>query len=283
LPNITQKILAHYSRFVTFVKKTTMNQDLRVTLLQSDLFWENCTANLAMFEEKIATLSQPTDLIVLPEMFNTGFTMQPERLAEPAGLTTHRWLKLMAAQTNAVVTGSYPVSEGGQYFNRLVWMRPNGTFNTYDKRHLFRMGKEHEHYASGTKKIIETINGWRICPTICYDLRFPVWSRNLHVDYDILINVANWPAIRSHHWNTLLAARAIENQAYVIAVNRVGEDGHGTLHAGDSQVIDFKGNVLYKASHIEDIHCHTFSKNTLDQYRQSFPAYLDADDFEVKL
>jgi omega-amidase len=256
--------------------------DLTITLIQTDLYWEDPVANRAMLEEKIMSIEVPTDLIVLPEMFSTGFTMKPAEFAETMHLTTFKWMRQMALQTHAVVTGTYVVFENGQYFNRLLWMRPDGLYNFYDKRHLFRMGNEHQHYAEGTRKIVEKIKGWRICPLICYDLRFPVWSRNVDDAYDVLLYVANWPAVRSYPWSTLLAARAIENLSYVVGVNRVGEDGNGINHTGDSSVIDFKGQVIYKAKPEACIHHQTISKESLDSFRRQFPAHLDADLFEIK-
>ncbi|MCU0339367.1 MAG: amidohydrolase [Spirosomaceae bacterium] len=254
---------------------------LSIALIQTALYWENPTANLAMLEEKIAGISSPVDIIVLPEMFTTGFTMKPALWAEPMNLTTFKWLRQMAAQANAVVTGSYVVSEGGQYFNRLVWMQPDGQFDTYDKRHLFRMGGEHLHYTAGQQRLVKEWRGWRICPLVCYDLRFPVWSRNVNLEYDLLLYVANWPAARRHHWNSLLTARAIENLSYVVAVNRTGDDGNGMAHAGDSSVIDFKGEVLFRADTEEQIHIHTLDHDALTTYRERFPAYMDADEFEI--
>lgn len=255
---------------------------LTVALIQTALYWENPTANLAMLEEKIAEINQKVDLIVLPEMFTTGFSMKPEVLAEPMNLTTFRWMRQMAAQSGAVVTGSYIVQEKGQYFNRLLWMPPNGEYDYYDKRHLFRMGKEHEHYTEGQRRIIKEINGWRICPLICYDLRFPVWARNQGLVYDVLLYVANWPAVRRDPWNTLLQARAIENLSYVLGVNRVGEDGHGVAHAGDSVVIDFRGDLLTDRDSAEKTVIYTLDKDALMSFRERFPAHMDADAFEIQ-
>jgi omega-amidase len=253
---------------------------LNVTYIQSDLFWENPTANLAMFEEKISQINQPTDLIVLPEMFNTGFTMNTQTIGEVMNLHTFKWMKMMAAQTKAVVTGSYIVKENNQAYNRLIWMQPDGQFDYYDKKHLFRMGKEHEAFEPGTQKIIKEIKGWKICPLICYDLRFPVWSRNLDLQYDLLLYTANWPAPRSQHWNTLLLARAIENQAYVLGLNRIGTDGRNLEYSGDSAMIDFKGQYLHLSKNQAETISLTLDKQALDEYRNRFPAYLDADKFE---
>jgi omega-amidase len=257
--------------------------DLRLALIQTDLYWENPTANRAMLEEKITNLAQPTDLIVLPEMFTSGFTMNPAAVAEPMNLTTHRWLRQMAAQTGAVLTGSYVVQEKGGFFNRLLWVTPDGTTDYYDKRHLFRMGGEHNHYTAGERRIIKELNGWRICPLICYDLRFPVWSRNVDLAYDLLLYVANWPAVRQSTWETLLRARAIENQCYSAGVNRVGIDGNGVEHSGFSGVFDYLGENASVATNAEKIIYCTLKKEPLTSYRERFPAYLDADSFEYKI
>ncbi|MVM39912.1 amidohydrolase [Spirosoma sp. HMF3257] len=260
---------------------------MNITLLQTELYWHDPVANRAMLEEHIFTLSEPTDLIVLPEMFTTGFTMDARAVAEPMNLTTFRWLKQMAAQTGAVVTGSYVVQEKGNYFNRLIWMQPDGQFDTYDKRHLFRMAGEDKVYTAGTRRIVKEWKGWRICPLICYDLRFPVWNRNhptdsTDFDYDLLLYVANWPAVRRNPWNILLQARAIENLSYVVGVNRVGTDHAGHLYSGDSAVIDFKGDVLFRQSDTEIIHHQTLSLDELRAFREKFPANLDADGFSLE-
>lgn len=264
---------------------------MNVTFLQTTLYWHDPVANMAMLEEQIFTLSEPTDLIVLPEMFTTGFTMDAKAVAEHMNLTTFRWMKQMAAQTGAVVTGSYVVKENSQFFNRLVWMQPDGQFDTYDKRHLFRMAGEDTIYTAGTRRIVKEWKGWRICPLVCYDLRFPVWSRNVSgggadsqdFDYDLLLYVANWPSARRTAWNTLLQARAIENLSYVVGVNRVGEDGNHHPYSGDSAVIDFKGDVLFRQSDIELVHQHTLSLDELRAFRAKFPANLDADSFTLSL
>ena len=257
---------------------------MHVTLLQTNLYWHDPVANRAMLEERIFSLAEPTDLIVLPEMFTTGFTMDARAVAEPMNLTTFRWLKQMAAQTKAVVTGSYVVKEGGQFFNRLVWMQPDGQFDTYDKRHLFRMAGEDTIYSAGTRRIVKEWKGWRICPLTCYDLRFPVWSRNTNGQsqefaYDLLLYVANWPATRRTAWKTLLQARAIENLSYVVGVNRVGTDGNDHPYTGDSSLIDFKGDVLFQQAETEIIHQQVLSLDALRTFRSAFPANLDADRF----
>ncbi|GAB3944638.1 amidohydrolase [Spirosoma harenae] len=260
---------------------------MHITLLQADLYWHDPVANRAMLEERIFNLPEKTDLIVLPEMFTTGFTMDARAVAEPMNLTTFRWLKQMAAQTGAVVTGSYVVQEGGRFFNRLIWMQPDSQFDTYDKRHLFRMAGEDAIYTAGTHRIIKEWKGWRICPLICYDLRFPVWSRNTDgksqdFAYDMLLYVANWPAARRHPWNALLQGRAIENLSYVAGVNRVGTDGNGHPYTGDSAIIDFKGDVLFRHSDTEIVHQRTLSLEDLQAFRAKFPANLDADSFVIQ-
>ncbi len=257
--------------------------NLAVTLVQADLHWENPTANLAMLEEMLWQHQDSTDLIVLPELFTTGFSMNTA-LAEPMGLHTLRWLQQQAARTKAVVTGSYMVREGTVCYNRLLWMQPNGEFDYYDKRHLFRMAGEHEHYTAGQRSIVKTIRNWRICPLICYDLRFPVWSYNQangQLRYDCLLYTANFPSARATAWNTLLRARAIENWAYCIGVNRVGIDGKGNHHAGDSAVIDPKGLALWTGDDTPCIKTIHLDWEGLQEYRQKFPAYLDAEAFQL--
>lgn len=263
-----------------------IHHSMHITLFQPNLYWHDPVANRAMLEERIFNLPEPTDLIVLPEMFTTGFTMDARAVAEPMNLTTFRWLKQMAAQTGAVVTGSYVVQDKGKYVNRLIWMQPDGQFDTYDKRHLFRMAGEDVIYTAGTSRIIKEWKGWRICPLICYDLRFPIWSRNRQIDssdfaYDLLLYVANWPAARRNAWNVLLEARAIENLCYVVGVNRVGTDGNGHPYTGDSAIIDFKGNVLFRHSDTEVVHQQTLSLDELRAFREKFPANLDADRFTL--
>jgi omega-amidase len=258
-----------------------MPQNLTITLIQTDIFWENPTANMAMLEEKIMRMEEQTDLIILPEMFNSGFTMNVQKVAEPMNLTTFKWLKQMSAQTGAVITGSFAVKVGEKVFNRLIVMQPDGTFDFYDKRHLFRMGFEMEHYSGGERKIIVEIKGWKILPLVCYDLRFPVWSRNVNLEYDLLLYVASWPQQRAYVWNTLLQARAMENLSYVAGVNRVGIDGNDIEYFGESAIIDFKGKCLFQEKNKEIVHTQTLSWQALEDFRQVFPAHLDADNFEI--
>ena len=255
-------------------------QDLKVTLIQSDIYWQQVEANLAMFEEKIWSFDEATDIIVLPEMFNTGFSMDTS-MAEPMNLTTFKWMKQMADQKQAVVTGSYIVKEAGKVFNRLVWMQPDGDFKTYDKRHLFRMAGEHNHFDYGDQRLIVNWKGWNICPLICYDLRFPVWSRNQGLEYDLILYVANWPAVRIAAWDALLKARAIENLAFAVGVNRVGEDANGIQYNGHSSAYDAKGGELAMSE--EDTIMHVIlHAEEIKHYRTKFPADLDGDEFEIK-
>jgi len=262
-------------------------QDLRISVIQTALHWESVDANLAMLEEKIWKIQKETDLIVLPEMFNAGFSMNTA-LAEPMNSKTCRWMKQQAAQTQAAIVGSFMVNEGGKFYNRLVFMKPDGTSEHYDKRHLFRMSDEGSKLQAGTKKVIINYKGWNILPLVCYDLRFPVWSRNRFdkegkAEYDLMICVANWPTPRFRAWDTLLQARAIENLCYVAGVNRVGKDGNGLEYSGNSAVIEPKGDYLFFRQDWEKIGTTTLSAKNLLDYREKFPAGLDADDFEIQL
>lgn len=251
--------------------------NLRVTVIQSTLYWEDISANLEMFSKKIAAVDD-TDLIVLPETFTTGFSMNLKFAEEETG-TAVQWMKKTAAQKNCVVTGSLMIKEAGRFYNRLYWVTPNGSFQKYDKRHLFCMSDEPKFFTAGTERLIVELNGWKICPMICYDLRFPVWSRNLHSEYDVLLYVANWPERRAQAWKYLLVARAIENQAYVIGVNRVGNDGKDVSHVGDSMVLDPLGNVLYHKIDAEDISTIELNYAELKKLREQLPFLNDADEF----
>lgn len=254
---------------------------LNVSLVQPDLVWEKTEDNLIRLENLIRTIKAPTDLIILPELFSTGFTMNTASLAENMTGPSMLWLKKMAFSLSSCITGSLIIEERGNYFNRLVFMYPSGKFKIYDKRHLFRMGKENIYYKPGTKRLILELNGWQIMPLICYDLRFPVWSRNT-MDYDILIYVASWPESRKEVWEALLKARAIENQSYVIGVSRVGIDGNNINHPGESAVFDFKGNQILKLpANIQTTGSVTLNKEILTEFRSAFPAYLDGDKFKL--
>ena len=263
-----------------------MNQDLKVSIIQSDLFWQDAKKNLKQFDEQLELLEEETDLIVLPEMFNTGFVMSPLRIAEAMDGPTMQWMTRKAAEKGCVITGSLAINEDGRYYNRLIWMNPDGTYQYYNKRHLFRMGNEQQFFVPGQMKIIPEIKGWRICPLICYDLRFPVWSKNHFSDdeygYDLLIYVANWPASREIVWKSLLVARALENLCYVAGVNRIGIDGHGVKHHGDSAVIDFKGKQISTLlPNIRGINTVSLKLSELISFRRNFQVGLDWDQFEI--
>lgn len=252
---------------------------LAVTIIQTPLFWEDIDRNLKMFSDKIKAIKERTDLIVLPEMFTTGFSMNVKTLAEHPDGKTLQWMKEQAKKKKCVIAGSYIV-EGA--YNRLIWMKEDGSYETYDKRHLFRFAGEDQYFKAGKKRLITTINGWRICPLICYDLRFPVWSRNNN-DYDCLIYVANWPEARRKAWNTLLEARAHENQCYVVGVNRVGKDGKDIAYSGDSTIIDPKGNSICDTGvGQETTQTVKLSYAVLESFRKKFPVSLDADQFILK-
>ena len=257
--------------------------NLSVTLIQSNLIWENAKANLTAFTEKIKLVAS-TDLIILPETFSTGFSMNSAPLAEPMGGLTMTWMANMAKQSDAVIAGSLILEEGGKIYNRFIWMRPDGTFEKYDKRHLFTMGNEHNHYTKGQENLIVELKGWNICPQICYDLRFPIWSRNnAENPYDLLIYVANWPEVRITAWEKLLYARAIENQCYVAAVNRIGVDGEGVNCIGNSMLIDSKGDQLWKATDSkEETKTALLSMKELNAFRKKFPVLEDGDGFTLQ-
>ncbi len=255
-------------------------ENLRITLIQSSLYWEDKNANLRQFAQKLAPLAGKTELVVLPEMFTTGFSMNAAALAEGMQDQTMQWLGDQAAALGAAITGSFIATENGHFYNRLVWMRPDFSYDTYDKRHLFTLAQEHHHYTAGQKHLLVEWQGWKILPLICYDLRFPVWSRNVH-DYDLLLYVANFPERRNHAWKSLLIARAIENLAYTVGVNRIGNDGNGIYHSGDSTLLDYAGQTLYQVSHIEDIFTATLSYQAQQDFRQRFAFLQDRDDFSV--
>ena len=267
-------------------------KNLAVTIVQSQLAWENPDANLKHFDTLLSGQKDKADFIVLSEMFTTGFTMKPEKNAEKHEGKGLQWMKQKAKQLNCCMTGSICVEENSKHYNRLYWTEPNGKYQSYDKRHLFRMGDEQNHYEIGTKKIITTINDWKILPLVCYDLRFPVWSRNswkkegenLIATYDVLIYVANWPEARSYAWKQLLIARAIENQCYVVGVNRIGADGSIIMHAGDSVVINPLGEILSKTkAHQESVETVELDYQFLQDPRKKFPMGLDTDSFELKI
>lgn len=254
---------------------------LKVFLVQADVKWQDVEGNLKMFDAIIDEQAGNTDLIVLPEMFTTGFSMEPERLAEKMDGLAVTWIKQKAIACNAAIIGSVIIEENGGYYNRLLFAHPTGELETYDKRHLFRMANEHEHYNAGVNRLIVNYKGWKICPLICYDLRFPVWSRNVN-DYDLLIYIASWPAARSFPWRSLLVARAIENQCFVVGVNRAGVDGTGLKYTGDSAAINARGEYLtgLVPGEIGAVSA-TLSLDDLNRFREKFPVMLDGDRFQI--
>ena len=252
-------------------------QDLKITLIQTELVWENIDANIALLDEKISAINGKTDLVVLPEMFTTGFTLNAASFSQSMEGSSIKWLQKKSQIINADITGSIIIKYNGKYFNRLFWAKPNGELLIYDKRHLFRFADENKVYSAGDKNITVELNGWKIRPFICYDLRFPAWTRNFKNQYDIAVFIANWPERRSSHWKSLLQARAIENQCYVIGVNRVGTDGNGLFYSGDSSIIDPLGKVIFQKHDEECTYTAKLSYHTLKEHRKTFPAWMDAD------
>jgi omega-amidase len=267
--------------------------NLRISLIQTPLHWEDKKANLDMLNKKIDGLPDKTELIILPEMFNTGFSMNKESLAESMDGPTVDWMRKTAASKGSIITGSIIAREDldglPTFYNRLIWMLPNGQYGIYDKRHLFAYGKEHQHFSPGKKRLIASVNGWKVNLQVCYDLRFPVWSRQSNTqdtltgpEYDLLIVVANWPSSRSHAWRTLLQARAIENQCYVIGVNRTGVDGNGLEYAGESAILGPLGDSIKILTEEEEIFSHELDRKKLEEVRLKFPFWRDADTFFIQ-
>jgi predicted amidohydrolase len=288
---------------------------LTITTIQSNLVWEDKAANLQQFESKIRQLQQRTEIVILPEMFSTGFSMNVEKLAEKMDGPSVAWMKKLSAERKIIITGSLIIEENGNYYNRLVWMLPNGEYGYYDKRHLFAYGQEDQHFTPGHKRLIASVKGWKINLLVCYDLRFPVWARQKTAassladivasemeardlpmpppeeagsslidqapEYDVLVYVANWPERRNHAWKTLLQARAIENQCYVVGVNRVGTDGMNLNYSGDSMIVDAMGAVMYTKAHEEDVFTITLQKEALNEVRNKLPFLKDADRFII--
>ncbi len=264
---------------------------LTLSLVQSSLHWENKAANLQQFTDKILGIAEKTEVVILPEMFSTGFSMKPQELAETMDGKTVQWMKEIAARKKIILTGSLIIEENGEYFNRMLWVLPNGQTGHYDKRHLFAFAGEDEHYTAGTKRVIASVKGWKILLQVCYDLRFPVWARQqsslqedgtFQPEYDLIIYTANWPERRNHAWKTLLQARAIENQCYVAGVNRVGTDGKEIAHSGDSMVVDPMGAVVYTRAQDEDIFTIKLEKQSLLDIREKLPFLKDADLFNIQ-
>ncbi len=258
-----------------------MSQDLKIALVQANIVWENPQESLENYDRLLHNQAQDADIVILPEMFNTGFSMEPKKIAEKEPGPALNWLKEMAAHRQQAFCASVAVFDEGQYYNRFYFIGPAGESYAYDKRHLFRMAGEHQQYAPGQSRLIINYKGWKICPMICYDLRFPVWSRNRQ-DYDCLIYVANWPKVRESAWSRLLQARAIENLSYVAAVNRVGVDGNGLTYSGRSALFDFKGDALCEIVEEQAVRCLCLNKESLDNFRAKFPAHLDADEFTIR-
>jgi omega-amidase len=270
---------------------------LTITTIQTNLAWEDRAANLRMLEQKIGAIEEKTEVVVLPEMFSTGFSMRPEALAETMDGESVEWMKRVSRENGIVLAGSLMIKDGEDHYNRMIWMLPNGQFGYYDKRHLFAYAEEDKHYKAGNKRLIASVKGWKINLQICYDLRFPVWARNRVFEsaqtgipnnstplpeYDVLIYVANWPERRSHAWKTLLCARAIENQCYVVGVNRVGTDANNIYYSGNTLVIDPLGQVLYHMADEEDVNTITLQKEVLEETRSKFPFWRDADAFRIE-
>ncbi len=261
---------------------------LSVTLVQADLAWGNIPQNLDHIGNMIKGHTGPMEVVFLPEMFSTGFMMEPERLAETMDGQAVNWMKQLAEQKKIILTGSLAIKEEGHFLNRLVWALPNGQLGTYDKRHLFAYADEDEHYSAGARRLVASVKGWKINLQICYDLRFPVWARNQinehgESEYDVLAYVANWPRARSLAWKTLLQARAIENQCYVIGLNRVGKDGNNIDYSGDSMVIDPLGEILYHGPDTEDVTTVILEKSRLEEIRGRLPFLRDADQFQITI
>ncbi|HOI00193.1 MAG TPA: amidohydrolase [Bacteroidales bacterium] len=259
--------------------------DLRLTMLQDHLVWEDREANLHHFAEVISRIDR-TDVIMLPEMFNSGFTVRPDHVAEPMDGRTVSWMKDMAAHTGAAVVGTLVIREGDQFYNRLIWVHPSGAMMNYDKRHLFRMGGEHERFSMGNRRVVIHYKGWHILPLVCYDLRFPVWAHNRLIqdryEYDLILYLANWPAARRHPWRSLLVARAIENQVYVAGLNRIGQDGHGIDYSGDSMIISPKGQILAEASENQaHVLQAALDLDSLQEFREKFQVGLDWDEYSI--
>jgi len=255
-----------------------MTDKLKVSVVQYDIIWENQPANISKLNKILSRVGE-TDVIILPEMFTTGFSMNPLQLFEPMDGKTILWMKEKAVELNAAVTGSLIIKDQGKIWNRCLWITPDGNIQWYDKRHLYSMGNEDRHYTAGNTKLIVEYKGWKICPLICYDLRFPVWSRNQE-NYDILIYMANWPSPRHHVWKNLLTARAIENQAYCFGINRIGNDGSGLNYLGDSVKIDAKGYASFLGLD-EQLKTFEISNSELHNFRKKFPLLQDKDQFSI--
>jgi len=258
-----------------------MSDSLNIGLIQSDLYWENTEANLAMFEEKVWSFEKEVDVVVLPEMFSTGFSMDARQLAEPMNSKTFRWMKQIAAQKDCLVVGSYIIREKEVFRNRLFTVFPDGQHEIYDKRHLFSLAGESDSYTAGESRLIVEWKGWKIFPMICYDLRFPVWSRSTGYEYDLLIYIANWPSKRVNAWDTLLQARAIENQSYAVGVNRTGIDGYKVDYNGHSSVVDYVGEQLLNPIEEQHVSVVSIEKAPMLKFRDKFNFQKESDHFTI--
>lgn len=257
-------------------------EHLNITVIQPDIAWEDKEHNLRMYEELIKSAEGKKEVVALPEMFSTGFSMAPERLAETMDGASVKWMKDTAASNRCILTGSLIIEDGGSYYNRLLWVQPDGKVWHYDKRHLFGYAEEDEHYSPGEKRLIVQVKGWKICLLICYDLRFPVWARNQGGDeYDVLLYVANWPERRRLAWKTLLQARAIENMSYVVGVNRIGKDGKDIVYEGESSVFSPLGETIWQQAHDVAVHTVTLDKEILQTTRANLPFLKDGDKFLI--
>lgn len=255
---------------------------MKIALIQTDLFWQNASKNRENFDSKINEIQSEVNLIVLPEMFSTGFTMNASEVAETMQGDTIEWMKLKAKQKNAAVAGSVVITENEKYYNRMIFVFPSGEFQYYDKRHSFSLAGEDKVYTCGNQKVIVDYLDWKICLQICYDLRFPVFARNVE-NYDLILYVANWPKVRTNAWDVLLKARAIENLSYVVGVNRIGNDAHNYEHIGHSQAIDFLGNYVLEPQEKNGVFVIELDKNTMYETRKKLDFLSDKDQFEIKL
>ena len=257
-------------------------EPLKLTTFQAYLFWENIDKNLSNLGLRLSSLREKTDLIILPEMFNTGFTTQAEKCAEAMEGKTMQWMQAQAEKFECVVAGSLIIEESQHYYNRFIWMFPDGKYQYYDKRHLFTLAGEDKVFTPGKEKITIHLKGWKICPLICYDLRFPVWAANSDSGYDLLVYIASWPDKRIAHWQKLIPARAIENQAFVVGVNRIGYDGNEVYHSGGSMCISPSGEVVYYKPENEDLYTFTIYPKDILEYRKNLPFLRDSDQFEIQ-
>jgi len=256
---------------------------MKISFIQTALFWEECESNIRMFDAHINDIKETTDIVILPEMFSTGFSMKPELFADGMNGKAIKWMVEKASKGNFAICGSLMIKEADTFVNRFVWVDPEGNVSHYDKRHLFRMGEEQHHYKSGIQRLVINYKGWRIAPFICYDLRFPVWmKRTPDFNYDLIIIVANWPEKRSYHWKILNKARAIENQCYLAALNRVGIDNNGMAHSGDSVLVNPLGECTELTPYVEQVITVEIQKEIVDSYRGNFPVEMDDDVFEMK-